>query len=193
MAKRPIVVGISGASGVIYGIRTVKVLNELGYPIYVIVTEGAKKVAEHEVKNDIISEISKYSKNIYEENDIDAPPSSSSFVVKTRGMIVIPCSIRTLAEVANGIANNLLTRTALNYIRVKKRLVLVIRETPLGVIELRNALSLAKLGVVIMPASPGFYHEPKSIDDMMNFVVGKTLDMINVKHDLYKRWMERKV
>lgn len=193
MAKRPIVVGISGASGVIYGIRTVKVLNELGYPIYVIVTEGAKKVAEHEVKNDIISEISKYSKNIYEENDIDAPPSSSSFVVKTRGMIVIPCSIRTLAEVANGIANNLLTRTALNYIRVKKRLVLVIRETPLGVIELRNALSLAKLGVVIMPASPGFYHEPKSIDDMMNFVVGKALDMINVKHDLYKRWMERKV
>ncbi len=183
-----VTIGISGASGVIYGIVAVKALSELNYKTHVVYTKGAIKVAEKEMSIDLVKELSKYANYIYSEDELDAPISSSSFIVNTEGMIVIPCSIRTLAEISHGIANNLLNRAALNYIRVGKRLVLVIRETPLGVIELRNALSLAKLGVIILPASPGFYHRPKSIEDMIDFIVGKALDMLNIKHQLYRRW-----
>ncbi|MCY0860275.1 MAG: UbiX family flavin prenyltransferase [Sulfolobaceae archaeon] len=183
-----VTIGISGASGVIYGIVAVKALSELNYKTHVVYTQGAIKVAEKEMSIDLVKELSKYANYVYSEDKLDAPISSSSFIVNTEGMIVIPCSTRTLAEISHGIANNLLNRAALNYIRIGKRLVLVIRETPLGVIELRNALSLAKLGVIILPASPGFYHQPKSIEDMINFIVGKALDMLNIKHQLYRRW-----
>lgn len=183
-----IIIGISGASGSIYGLRTVEVLNDLGYEVHVIVSKSALKVAQKELNINLIDELKRYTPYIYNQTQIEAAPSSSSFSVTAKGMIIIPCSIKTLAEIANGIGSNLISRTALNFIRTKKRLVLVIRETPLGAIELENALKLAKIGVIIMPASPAFYVMPKTIDDMIDFIVGKALDLLGIKHNIYKRW-----
>lgn len=183
-----IIIGISGASGSIYGLRTVEVLNDLGYEVHVIVSKSALKVAQKELNINLIDKLKRYTPHIYNQTQIEAAPSSSSFSITAKGMIIIPCSIKTLAEIANGIGSNLISRTALNFIRTKKRLVLVIRETPLGAIELENALKLAKIGVIIMPASPAFYVMPKTIDDMIDFIVGKALDLLGIKHNIYKRW-----
>ncbi|WP_338600882.1 UbiX family flavin prenyltransferase [Sulfolobus tengchongensis] len=183
-----VIIGISGASGSIYGIRTVMVLNKLGYETHVIISKSAEKVAQKELGLNLLEEIKKYSSYIYTQSQIEASPSSSSFTVTAKGMIIIPCSIKTLAQIANGIGSNLISRTALNFIRTNKKIVLVIRETPLGAIELENALKLARLGAIIMPASPAFYILPKSIDDMVNFIVGKALDLLGIEHDIYKRW-----
>ncbi|AHC51202.1 aromatic acid decarboxylase [Sulfolobus acidocaldarius SUSAZ] len=187
--RRNVVVGISGASGVIYGIRTVKTLNDLGYNQEIIISNGAIKVAEKECGLDLVSTISKFvDGKIYREEEIDAPPSSSSHVVKSLGMVVVPCSIKTLAEISNGLSSNLISRTALNFLRIKGKLVLVLRETPLGAVELRNALRVTNAGAIVLPASPGFYHNPKTFDDLVNFVVGKILDMLGIENNLYKHW-----
>ncbi|QGA67615.1 UbiX family flavin prenyltransferase [Sulfolobus sp. E11-6] len=183
-----VIIGISGASGTIYGIRTVQFLKELGYETHIIISRSAEKVAQRELGINLVEELKKYSSYIYTQSQIEAAPSSSSFSITSKGMVIIPCSIKTLAEIANGIGSNLLSRTALNFIRTNRKLVLVIRETPLGTIELENSLKLARLGVLIMPASPAFYILPKSIDDMINFVVGKALDLLGIKHDIYRRW-----
>ncbi len=186
--KKAVVIGITGASGIIYGLRAVESLSLMGYPVFALITRGALKVAERENSMDLFKEVSKHTRNVFMEEEIDAPTSSSSFLVNSKGMAVIPCSIRTLAEVAHGIASNLVTRTAINFIRMRKRLTLVLRETPLGPLELENALKLSRMGVVILPASPGFYSRPKTIEDIINFVVGKTLDSLGIENDLYKRW-----
>jgi len=186
--KGTIVVGISGASGIIYGLKTIKILYELGYETETILSAEARKVSKLECDMDIDSYLQKYSSKVYMEYQIEEPPSSSSHVVETEGMVIVPCSIKTLAEIANGIASNLLSRTALNFLRVKKTLVLVIRETPLGTIELSNALKVSRAGGIILPASPGFYHNPQTIDDLINFVVGKILDLLKIPNSLYEHW-----
>lgn len=186
--KETVIIGITGASGVIYGLRAVKVLKEYGYNVISIYTKEAEKVAKVECNIDIENFLKEFSKGVYTEEEIEAPPSSSSYIVTTKGMIIIPCSIRTLAEIANGLSYNLVSRTAINFLRVRKRLVLVIRETPLGYIELNNALKVAKAGGIILPASPAFYIKPKNLNDIIDFVVGKALDMLEIEHELYKRW-----
>ncbi len=182
-----VTVGITGASGIIYGLRLVEELKRTGYKPLVIISREAEKVARIENGFDLREKIGKIAEFFMEE-EIDAPMSSSSFTVSTLGMAIVPCSIKSMAEIANGVASNLISRSALNYLRTGGRLVLVIRETPLGAIELENALKLARLGAIILPASPAFYTFPKSVDDMINFVVGKTLDMLRIKHGLYKTW-----
>ncbi|BFH73407.1 UbiX family flavin prenyltransferase [Sulfurisphaera javensis] len=186
--KGTVIIGISGASGVIYGIRTIKILNELGYHTEVILSKEAKKVAKVECGIDLESFFNGLNSVVYEEDQIEAPPSSSSHIVETEGMVIVPCSIKTLAEIANGIASNLLSRSALNFLRVRKTLILVIRETPLGTIELINALKVSRAGGIIMPASPGFYHNPQNINDLINFIVGKILDLLKIPNSLYKHW-----
>ncbi|AWR97146.1 UbiX family flavin prenyltransferase [Acidianus sulfidivorans JP7] len=186
--NKKVIIGISGSSGIIYGIKTVEFLSKEGYNTFVIVTKPAIKVAKEENDIDLISELSKFTKKIFLEDQIDAPMASSSFTVTTKGMIIIPCSINTLAYIASGITSNLLTRTAINFLRTKRRLILVIRETPLGEIELENALKVSKAGGIIMPASPGFYIKPETIDDMINFIVGKAIDLLGIKNSLYRRW-----
>lgn len=188
--KGTIVVGISGASGIIYSLKTVKTLYELGYEIEIILSAEARKVSRLECNMDIDSYLSKFSSKIYMEYQLEAPPSSSSHIVETEGMVIVPCSTKTLAEIANGLASNLLSRTALNFLRVKKPIILVIRETPLGTIELTNALKVSKVGGIILPASPGFYHNPRTIDDLINFIVGKILDLLKIQNSLYKHWNE---
>lgn len=185
---KKVVIGISGASGVIYGIKAVEYLSKNNYQVYTIVTKAAIRVAEKENGIDLIREISTFTDNVYMEDEIEAPTSSSSFTVLTKGMIIIPCSINTLAHIAAGIANNLLTRTAINFLRTRRKVVLVVRETPLGPIELENALKVSLAGGIIMPASPGFYTKPKTIEDVINFVVGKALDLLGIQNNLYRRW-----
>ncbi|QKQ99785.1 UbiX family flavin prenyltransferase [Metallosphaera tengchongensis] len=186
--KGKIIIGITGASGTIYGLYSVQILRSLGYTPIVIISKGAERVARAEQGLDLFEELRKLSSEVYLENEIDAPPSSSSSITKTAGMAIIPCSIKTLAQIAHGISSNLISRTAINMLRVRKRLVLVIRETPLGTIELKNALEVSKAGGIILPASPGFYIKPRSIEDVVKFVVGKTLDVLEIEHDIYKRW-----
>jgi polyprenyl P-hydroxybenzoate and phenylacrylic acid decarboxylases len=185
-SQKTFVVGITGSSGIIYGIRTVQVLKSLGFKVIVIYTRESAKVALLEHDLDLDMALRKYTDMVYTEEQIEAPPSSSSY--KLDGMVIVPCSIRTLAEISSGLTYNLVSRTAANVLRTRGKLVLVIRETPLGVIELRNALTAAEAGAIILPASPGFYSKPKTIQDVIDFVVGKTLDMLNVSHNLYRKW-----
>jgi 4-hydroxy-3-polyprenylbenzoate decarboxylase len=185
-SQKTFVVGITGSSGIIYGIRTVQVLKSLGFKVIVIYTRESTKVALLEHDLDLDMALRKYTDMVYTEEQIEAPPSSSSY--KLDGMVIVPCSIRTLAEISSGLTYNLVSRTAANVLRTRGKLVLVIRETPLGVIELRNALTAAEAGAIILPASPGFYSKPKTIQDVIDFVVGKTLDMLNVSHNLYRKW-----
>ncbi len=179
------VLGITGASGIIYGVRLAEELKNSGVEVHTIFTEAAKKTAKYELK-DAYDRVKRVSKKVYNEDDIDAAPASGS--AGFNFMIIAPCSIRTLGSVANGIADNLLTRAALVQLKEKKKLILIIRETPLSAIDIMNMLKVSIAGGVIMPASPGFYTIPKTVDEMVNFIVGKALDLLGIEHNLYKRW-----
>jgi len=182
------VVGISGASGIIYGLRLLEVLNALGHEVHTIVTEAALKVAEAEccTPGKVLEFVRARSKNVYSEDDLLSPLSSSSYLVD--GVAVAPCSLKTLSDVASSRPSNLLTRSVINALRTRRRVVLLIRETPLGTLDLLNAFKASVAGATIMPASPGFYTSPSTIADLVDFVVGKVLDALDVGHSIYRRW-----
>ncbi|MBN2478368.1 UbiX family flavin prenyltransferase [Candidatus Micrarchaeota archaeon] len=169
---------ITGASGIIYGKRTYEVLKQLKHDVDVVASEGAKKVAEAE--DTVLPD------SDYEEKDISAPFASGSH--KCDGMIVSPCSVKTLGEIANGVGNTLITRSAEVMLKERRKLVLVLRETPYSYITIKNMETLTLAGGIILPASPGFYYKPKSIDGMVDFIVGKTLDQFDIEHNLFRRW-----
>ncbi|MEM0021490.1 MAG: UbiX family flavin prenyltransferase [Fervidicoccaceae archaeon] len=187
-----VTIGITGASGIVYGIRTLEELLASGMNVSVIYTSSAEKVAEYEIGRDlkdILEDLSKRSTGkmkVYRDRDLDAPIASSSNM--DEAVIVVPCSMKTLAQIAYGISNNLIVRTSLNALRMKRPLVLVPRETPLGYVELRAMLRVSEAGAIVLPAMPAFYIRPKSIDDMVNFIVGKVFDTLGLKHSLYRRW-----
>ncbi|MFH2106920.1 MAG: UbiX family flavin prenyltransferase [Candidatus Micrarchaeota archaeon] len=173
-----LIVAITGASGIAYGTRLVEALKKLKASHSVIISEGARKVAEAEGQ--------KLPKSDYSEKEIGAPSASGSH--KVDGMIICPCSLKTLGEIANGVGENLVTRSAEVMLKERRKLVLVVRETPLSYIAIKNMETVTVAGAVILPASPGFYHNPKSINDLLDFVVGKTLDQFGIEHALFKRW-----
>lgn len=154
-----------------------------------IATRAAQRVALHEEGVDLGEALKSLGARLYWEDEIDAPYASSSRAVDA--MVVAPCSTRTLAAIAAGLSDNLVTRAALAHLRLGRRLILVIRETPLGVAELRNMLRVAEYGATVLPAAPGFYHHPRSVDDMVDFIVGKILDVLGIEHGLYSRWRSR--
>lgn len=180
-----IIVGITGASGAIYGWRLLEVLHAAGCEAHVVVTAPGWAVLRQECgvgPEDAAKRVFR----LYAADDIGAAPASGSF--RADAMVVAPCSMRTLAAVACGLADNLLTRAADVTIKEGRKLVLVPRETPLSAIHLENMLKLARTGVRIIPASPGFYHNPPDIASLVDMLVGKVCDSLGVEHDLYARW-----
>jgi 4-hydroxy-3-polyprenylbenzoate decarboxylase len=180
-----LVVAITGASGVIYGIRALEVLKKLRVETHLIMSEwGARNV---KIETDKTADyVRSLSMKCYEDGNMAAAVSSGSF--KTDGMVVIPCSMKTLASIANAFDDSLVSRAAGVCIKEQRKLVLVPRETPLSKIHLDNMGRLADAGAVILPAMPGFYHRPETMDDLIDHVVGKVLDQFGIDHDLFKRW-----
>lgn len=182
-----LVIAITGASGVIYGKRLLEVLHGKNIETHLVVSQAAERIIEHEldISEKAFRNLANY---VYEVNDWNSPIVSGSF--KTDGMVIAPCSMKTLAGIANGYSDNVILRAADVTLKEKRKLILVPRETPLNAIHLRNMLDLAKQGVLIVPAMPAYYHKPKSIEALVDYVVGKVLDLLEIKHTLYKRWKE---
>lgn len=176
------VIAITGASGIIYGIRLLQVIP--GEKVLVM-SDMAKRIlpTETDLK---ISDIEAMADVVYQDDDLFASIASGSHHFD--GMVIIPCSESTLGKIAVGIGDTLITRAAAVCLKEGRRLIVVPRETPLSEIMIENELRLARSGGVIMPASPGFYSKPKSVDDMVDFMVGKVLDRLKLENDLYKRW-----
>jgi len=184
-----LVIAITGASGVIYGLRALEVLKRLGIETHLILSEWGEKTIKIETDRD-----GDYARSlatrVYDDSNMAAPVSSGSF--KTDGMAVIPCSMRTLASIANGLDDTLVARAAGVCIKESRKVVLVPREAPLSRIHLENMYKLAGLpNAVIMPAMPGFYHRPKTMEELVDHVVGKVLDQFGIQHELFKRWGEK--
>ncbi|MGG3282422.1 UbiX family flavin prenyltransferase [Paenibacillus solani] len=193
--KKSWVVGITGASGSIYGVRLTESLLSLGFDVHLVITNAGWRVLKEEMGFQVTSREEMLAENfggyegrvIYHPiSDIGATIASGSYLVE--GMIIMPCSMGTLSSVAHGASDNLMGRAADVMMKEGRPLVLVPRETPLHAIHLENMLTLSKLGVKIIPAMPAFYHKPKTIDDIVNFLVGKVLDSLRIDHHLYTRW-----
>jgi 4-hydroxy-3-polyprenylbenzoate decarboxylase len=179
-----VVLGVTGGSGAVYGVRLAEELARGGVDLVIIVSNAAKKVMGFEVPKGLRA-LGKCGR-VLDEGEIGADVASGS--AKFDATVICPCSTKTLAGIANGYADNLICRNADVALKEHRKLVLVIRETPLNAIHLENMLKLARLGVTIMPASPGFYHNPKSVEDMVNHVVGKVMDSLGLESNQFKRW-----
>lgn len=183
-----LIVAITGASGVVYGKRLLEVLQQKKVETHLIVSKAAEKVIEHELRL-TKKDFKGLASRVYDVDDLCAPFVSGSF--KTDGMVIVPCTMKTLAGLACGYSDNLILRAADVTLKERRRLIVVPRETPLSVVHLRNMLAVAKLGVVVVPAMPAYYHRPKGIGDLVDFVVGRVLDCLGVEHRLFKRWQGR--
>lgn len=192
------VIGITGASGSIYGVRLIQELTIRRHHVDIVITQAGKKVIAEELGIKSIRELEKkfFSKykdriKIWENDDFEAPFMSGSNAPKA--VVVIPCSVGKLAAIANGISSNLLERIADVALKEKRQMILVVRETPLSLIHLENMVKVARAGAQILPAMPAFYHNPKTIDDMVNFIVGKVLNLLGIEHNLFKGWRKENV
>lgn len=180
-----IIVGITGASGAIYGLRLLEVLQQQGCETHVVISNNGWDVLAYECGVGR-AEILQRAATLHEVNHIGAAIASGSF--RTDGMVIAPCSMRSLASVANGMADNLLCRAADVTIKEGRKLIIVPRETPFSAIHLGNMLRLTQAGVCILPACPGFYHRPVDLQGLVDMVVGKICDQLGVEHDLFARW-----
>jgi len=179
-----LIVAVTGASGIVYAVSFLKAAARYGIKTQLIITEAAKRVAQHEIGG--TEELVKHATCVYDPNDLTVGISSGSYHVD--GMVIVPASMKTVAAIANGYADNLVTRAADVQLKERHPLVIVPRETPLHSVHLENMAKLSRLGAVILPAMPGFYHKPNSIKDLTDFISGKILDQLGVDNDLYLRW-----
>ena len=186
---RPLLVAMTGATGAIYGVRLLETLYELGVEAHLIVSRWAEATIKTETERRP-EDLRALAAVVYDEDDLAAPPASSAF--ETAGMIVAPCSMRTLAAVANGLSDNLIQRAADVHLKERRKLVLLVRESPLSVIHLENMLRVAKAGAVVAPPVPAFYAKLRSLDDMVDHTVGRALDQLGVEHERIRRWGERR-
>ncbi|MFX1518534.1 MAG: UbiX family flavin prenyltransferase [Promethearchaeota archaeon] len=181
-----LVVGITGASGSIYAFNLLKFLrDQTTTEVHLVISKPAEIVIKHETEMSK-EELQKFATYSHEINDFLSPLASGS--QQFDAMIILPCSMSSLAAIAQGYTTNLLLRAADICIKEKRTLILMPRELPFSPIHLENMLKLAKLGVHIVPAAPGFYHNPKNIEDLVNFVIGRILDLLKIPHKLFSRW-----
>ena len=180
-----ILLSIGGASGSIYGIRLFEELLKFDNEVHLVVSDGAKKIIEHETDYNFKG-LKDKANFCYDNSDMFAGPASGSF--KIDAMVVCPCSMKTLSAIANGYGDTLTSRSASCCLKEERKIILVVRETPLDLPSIKNMLSAKQAGATVLPAMPGFYHKPKKIEDLVNFIVGKTLDQLNINHSLFKRW-----
>jgi len=179
-------IGISGASGVIYGIKLLRFLKDrTDIQTHLIITEAGSANITHETGWSL-KDVCSLASFVYDINDISARLASGSF--KSDGMIVIPCSVKTLSAIAHSYTDNLLVRAADVTLKERRRLVLMLRETPLHLGHIRNMERVTEMGGIILPPVPAFYHKPKTIEDIIDHTVGKILDMFSIEHTLYTRW-----
>ncbi len=193
--QKAIVVGITGASGSVYGVKLIETLLEMEFTVHLVVSGAGWRVLKEELgwntasrEETLQEQFGRLPGKLVYHNvaDIGASIASGSFL--TYGMIVMPCSMGTLSSIASGASDNLMARAADVMLKEGRPLVLVPRETPLHAIHLENMLKLARLGVRIIPAMPAFYFGPQTIDDLVKFLVGKVLDNLGIEHALFKRW-----
>lgn len=185
MTTRRLVVGISGASGVILGVRMLEVLRGIDVEVHLVMSKAAELTLMYETDYDR-DRVRALADVCYPINDVGAAISSGSF--RTEGMVIAPCSIRTMSELATGVTSSLLTRAADVVLKERRRLVLAVRETPLHALHLRNMASLAEAGAIIAPPAPGYYSRPESVDDIVNHTVGRLLDLFGIEANLVRRW-----
>ncbi|MBI4431744.1 MAG: UbiX family flavin prenyltransferase [Candidatus Omnitrophica bacterium] len=198
MAGFPLVVAITGASGIMYGVRMVEVLSKLKRKVFLMITKPARKVMEVETSlkaqsfakenfwEDLFDPAARKYITYFDYQDVSTIPASGSY--RTGGMIVAPCSGATLSAIAHGSSRDLVERAAEVTIKEGRKLILVLRETPLSAIYIENMLKLARIGVHILPASPAFYQRPEEIGQLYDFIVGRVLDLMEIEHNLFKRW-----
>jgi 4-hydroxy-3-polyprenylbenzoate decarboxylase len=180
-----IIVGITGASGIIYAVRLLEVLNNLKIETHLILSEWAERNLAYETDK-CSAEITALASAVYGNGELDAPISSGSFSID--GMVVVPCSMKSLSAIAHGYSESLLVRAADVMLKEGRKLVLMPRETPLSMIHLNNMLAAAQAGAVIMPPMPAFYNHPQTIDDIVNHTVARVLDHFEIDNRLIKRW-----
>jgi 4-hydroxy-3-polyprenylbenzoate decarboxylase len=181
-----LVVAVTGASGSIYAKNFLEAAKSQGIETHLIVTEAGKTVARHELGD--VEQLTDLADFTYDPQDLEAPLASGSFRVD--GMVIVPATMKTVAALAHGYNSNLVTRAADVHLKERRPLVVVPRETPLHAVHLENMAQLSRLGAVILPAMPGFYHHPESINDLASFISGKILDQLGVPNNLYRRWGE---
>ncbi len=181
----PLVVAITGATGVIYGVEILRALKDIGHPTHLILSEAA--VRNFEIETDIdVADVAALADVVHSTRNLGASVASGSF--KTKGMVVAPCSIKSLSGIANSFNDNLVVRAADVCLKERRRLVLMVRETPLHKGHLDLMSRCAELGATILPPMPAFYHGPQTIKEIVNQSVGKTLDQFDIEHNLFHRW-----
>jgi flavin prenyltransferase len=182
---RRIIVAITGATGTIYGIRALQMLRQADIETHLVLSNWGARTLVHEASV-TVDEVQKMATHVHAWNDQGAPISSGSF--RTAGMLVAPCSVRTLAAIANGLCDNLIHRAADVILKERRKLVLAVREAPLNEVQLENMLKLSRMGVVISPPVPAFYHRPRSIDELVDQTVMRLLDQLGIYLDEAERW-----
>ncbi|MDN5344253.1 MAG: flavin prenyltransferase [Clostridia bacterium] len=182
-----LVVAVTGATGAVYAVKFLQALKATGVEVHLILSRWAEETLRLEMglEPETVRNLAAFA---YQEDDLGAAVASGSF--RHQGMVIVPCSMKTLAGIAHGYAANLVMRAADVTLKEGRKLILVPRETPLSVIHLENMLALARLGVTIMPPMPAFYYRPATIDDLVNHLVGRLLDQLDVEHNLITRWGE---
>ncbi len=182
-----LIVGISGASGVRYGVRLLEILRELPVESHLVLSKSAEMTLAYETDLKT-AEVRALADVVYPVRDVGAAISSGSF--QTLGMVIAPCSVRSMSEIASGVTSNLLTRAADVVLKERRRLVLMLRETPLHTGHLRSMLALSEMGAIIAPPVPGFYARPQTLDEMVDHTVGRVLDLFGLDAGTVKRWGE---
>lgn len=186
-APRRLVIGISGASGVVYGVRLLEILRETDVETHLVMSRAAEITLAHETRRKV-AEVQALASHVHAAHDVAAAISSGSF--RTMGMIVAPCSVRSMSEIASGVTSGLLTRAADVVLKERRRLVLMVRETPLHTGHLRTMTQLSEMGAIIAPPVPAFYSRPDSLDQMVDHTLGRMLDLFEIDTGLVRRWKE---